>query len=170
MNLPYVCQQPVYPTGFLVPLVKRMVIKDDSCAMVEHAFSPSTREAEAGGSLSSRSTLNIKWVLGQPGLHRETLSWTPRPPTKKIIRVCVSKPSNTLYSVYMHWVYLFGQKEKIVKTKLMTMCALLSIKVIWCEGWEESIRGLSICNMARKIWIPIHLCSSVHILYSILLL
>ena len=31
-------------------------------------------EAEAGGFLSSRSAWSTKWVPGQPGLHRETLS------------------------------------------------------------------------------------------------
>jgi hypothetical protein len=44
-------------------------------AVVAHAFNPSTREAEAGGSLSSRPALSTEWVPGQPGLHRETLSW-----------------------------------------------------------------------------------------------
>jgi hypothetical protein len=47
--------------------------------MVTHAFNPSTREAEAeaeaGGFLSSRPAWSTKWVPGQPGLHRETLSW-----------------------------------------------------------------------------------------------
>jgi len=36
---------------------------------------PSTWEAEAGGFLSSRPAWSTKWVPGQPGLHRETLSW-----------------------------------------------------------------------------------------------
>jgi hypothetical protein len=43
-------------------------------AVVAHAFNPSTWEAEAGRFLSSRSAWSIKWVPGQPGLHRETLS------------------------------------------------------------------------------------------------
>ena len=42
--------------------------------VVLHAFNPSTREAEAGGFLSSRPAWSTKWVVGQPGLHRETLS------------------------------------------------------------------------------------------------
>jgi hypothetical protein len=42
--------------------------------MVAHAFNPSTREAEAGGFLSSRPAWSTKWVPGQPGLHRENLS------------------------------------------------------------------------------------------------
>jgi hypothetical protein len=42
--------------------------------VVAHAFTPSTREAEAGGFLSSRPAWSTKWVPGQPGLHRETLS------------------------------------------------------------------------------------------------
>jgi hypothetical protein len=43
--------------------------------MVAHAFNPSTREAEAGGFLSSRPAWSTKWVPEQPELHRETLSW-----------------------------------------------------------------------------------------------
>jgi hypothetical protein len=42
--------------------------------VVAHAFNPSTREAEAGGFLSSRPAWSTEWVPGQPGLHRETLS------------------------------------------------------------------------------------------------
>jgi hypothetical protein len=42
--------------------------------VMAHAFNPSTREAEAGGFLSSRPAWSTEWVPGQPGLHRETLS------------------------------------------------------------------------------------------------
>jgi hypothetical protein len=42
--------------------------------VVAHTFDPSTSEAEAGGFLSSRPAWSTKWVPGQPGLHRETLS------------------------------------------------------------------------------------------------
>jgi hypothetical protein len=43
--------------------------------VVAHAFNASTREAEAGGFLSSEAGLVYKVsVPGQPGLHRETLS------------------------------------------------------------------------------------------------
>jgi hypothetical protein len=42
--------------------------------VVAHAFNPSTREAEAGGFLSSRPAWSTKWVLEQPELYRETLS------------------------------------------------------------------------------------------------
>jgi hypothetical protein len=42
--------------------------------MVLHTFIPSTQEAEAGRFLSSRPASSTKWVLGQPGLYRETLS------------------------------------------------------------------------------------------------
>jgi hypothetical protein len=41
---------------------------------VVHAFNSSTREAEAGGFLSSRPAWSTKWAPGQPGLYRETLS------------------------------------------------------------------------------------------------
>jgi hypothetical protein len=43
-------------------------------AVVAHTFNPSTWEAEAGRFLSSRPAWSTKWVPGQPGLHRETLS------------------------------------------------------------------------------------------------
>jgi hypothetical protein len=43
--------------------------------VVAHAFNPSTWEAEAGRFLSLRPTWSTEWVPGQPGLHRETLSW-----------------------------------------------------------------------------------------------
>jgi hypothetical protein len=42
--------------------------------MVVHTFNPSTLEEEAGEFLSSRPAWSTEWVLGQPGLHRETLS------------------------------------------------------------------------------------------------
>jgi hypothetical protein len=52
--------------------------------VVAHAFNSSTREAEAGGFLSSRSAWSTKWVPGQPGLHRETLSRKTKKKKKEI--------------------------------------------------------------------------------------
>jgi hypothetical protein len=46
----------------------------DFPAVMAHAFNPSTWKAEAGKSLSLRPAWSTEWVLGQPGLHRETLS------------------------------------------------------------------------------------------------
>jgi hypothetical protein len=58
--------------------------------MVAHAFNPSTWETKAGRFLSSRPALSTEWVPGQPGLHRETLSWKikekEREKNKKAIR------------------------------------------------------------------------------------
>jgi len=48
------------------------------------AFSPSTLEAEASGSLSSRPAWSIVQVPGQPGLQRETLSQKNKIRTTKI--------------------------------------------------------------------------------------
>jgi hypothetical protein len=53
--------------------------------VVAHAFNPSTPELEAGGFLSSRPAWSTKWVPGQPGLYRETLSWTT-PPKKEEVK------------------------------------------------------------------------------------
>jgi hypothetical protein len=52
-------------------------------SMVAHNFNPSTGEAEAGRFLSSRPVWSTKWVPGQPGLHRETLSWKQTNKTKQ---------------------------------------------------------------------------------------
>lgn len=41
-----------------------------SLAVVVHTFNPSTREAEAGGPLSSRLAWSTDQVPVQPGLHR----------------------------------------------------------------------------------------------------
>jgi hypothetical protein len=42
--------------------------------MVVQAFNPSTQESEAGSSLSWRPARSTERVLGQSGLHKETLS------------------------------------------------------------------------------------------------
>jgi hypothetical protein len=42
--------------------------------VMAYSFNPSTREAEGGGSLSSRPAWFTDRVPGQPGLHKETLS------------------------------------------------------------------------------------------------
>jgi hypothetical protein len=52
-------------------------------AMVAHAFNPSTWEAEAGGFLGSRPAWSTKWVPGQPGIYRETLSWKKQSKNKQ---------------------------------------------------------------------------------------
>jgi hypothetical protein len=48
-----------------------------------HAFNPSTREAEAGGFLSSGPAWSTEWVPGQPGLHREILPQEKKEKRKK---------------------------------------------------------------------------------------
>jgi len=68
----------------LSPTTKRILSKDNLWAgLVAHAFNPSTREAEASGFLSSRPAWSTKWVPGQPGLHRETLSRKNKQTKKK---------------------------------------------------------------------------------------
>jgi hypothetical protein len=47
--------------------------------MVAHTFNPRTREAEAGGFLSSSPVWSTKWVPGQPELYKETLSQKTQP-------------------------------------------------------------------------------------------
>jgi hypothetical protein len=71
--------------------------------MVAHAFNPSTWEAEAGGFLSSRPAWSTAWVPGQPGLHRETLSWETKTKANKqkesrLIILCIFLN----YFIYLH--------------------------------------------------------------------
>jgi hypothetical protein len=62
---------------------KNNVLRKKWPGVVAHAFNPSTREAEAGGFLSSRPAWSTEWVPGQPGLHRETLSQKKTKKNKK---------------------------------------------------------------------------------------
>jgi hypothetical protein len=57
--------------AFLIATIKKTT---GQLGVVVHAFNPSTREAEAGGFLSSRPAWSTEWVPGQPGIYRETLS------------------------------------------------------------------------------------------------
>jgi len=43
--------------------------------MAAQTIDPSTQEAEAGRSVSLRPAWSTEQVPGQPGIHRETLSW-----------------------------------------------------------------------------------------------
>jgi hypothetical protein len=55
--------------------------------VVAHTFNPSTQEAEAVGFLNLRPAWSTKWVPGQPGLYRETLSRKTKKKKKKGINV-----------------------------------------------------------------------------------
>jgi hypothetical protein len=89
--------------------------------VLAHAFNPSTQEAEAGGFLSSRPAWSTKWVPGQPGLYRETLSRKTKNKKQKdtnlaIIWLSASYNLNILFFlricfynvvVYLSGLYLF---------------------------------------------------------------
>jgi hypothetical protein len=72
-----------------------------SWAVVAQAFIPSTREAEAGEFPSLRPAWSTKWVPGQPGLHRETLSRKTKTKTNKQTKT----PQKTKSSG--HYIYIF---------------------------------------------------------------
>ena len=65
-----------------------------------YAFNPSTWEAEAGGFLGSRPAWSTKWVPGQPGLYKETLSW-------KKNTVLFAIQLKRLGFCHIHFIYLF---------------------------------------------------------------
>jgi hypothetical protein len=76
---------------------------------VAHSFNPSTREAEAGGFLSSRPAWSTKWVPGQPGLHREILS-------KKKQKTKNKKQNNKIS-------YSWNIGQRILTTKSQLFCS-----------------------------------------------
>ena len=76
--------------------------------VVAHAFNPSTQEAEAGGFLSSRPAWATKWVPGQPGLYRETLSQKTKKPKNKQ----KTKTKKTLYLGSWSKTHSFLKKKK----------------------------------------------------------
>jgi hypothetical protein len=96
------------------------LIKTMQPGMVAHAFNPSTWEAEAGGFLSSRPAWSTKWVPGQSGLHRETLSRKTKkkkkkdnaifPPKKLLIyttyTICHGKMYHTILFCYLSKQFL----------------------------------------------------------------
>jgi hypothetical protein len=84
-NIPELSRH-LYSTLYKVQHRCRMLIKQEPCfqpGVVAHTFNPSTREAEAGGFLSSRPAWSIEGVPGQPGLYRETLSGKKQNKTKQ---------------------------------------------------------------------------------------
>jgi hypothetical protein len=69
--------------------------------VVVHAFNSSTREAEAGRFLSSRPAWSTKWVPGQPGLHRETLTWKTK--NKQNKKNLIQFPSHNSCTISTQW-------------------------------------------------------------------
>jgi hypothetical protein len=72
--------------------------------VVAHAFNFSAWEAEASGFLSSRLAWSTEWVLGQPGLHRETLSRKNKT-NKQNLLLPLSQTriiSNCILTIYPH--------------------------------------------------------------------
>jgi hypothetical protein len=91
---------------------------------VAHAFNPSTREAEAGGSLSSRPAWSTKWVPGQPRLYRETLSQKK----KKILYVIPTS----------FFVLLFSQ--------------ILKMRIFWSTSPPWSVCSYNLIPRAILCW------------------
>jgi hypothetical protein len=73
----------------LILALKKKKKKKVSKAVVAHAFSSSTWEAEAGRFLSSRPAWSTEWVPGQPGLYEKPYLKKPKKKKKKKKSVCL---------------------------------------------------------------------------------
>ena len=107
-----------------------------SRAVVAHTFNPSTWEAEAGEFLSSRPAWSTKWVPGQPGLYRETLS-----PKTKQTKTNKQKILN-LWSFWFTMVNLSRCNSILIKEELLPQRCLKR----GSEGWTV------ILNCVPIVW------------------
>jgi hypothetical protein len=107
--------------------------------MVAHAFNSSTREAEAGGFLSSRPAWSTKWVPGQPGLYRETLSWKQTNKQKRIFFFLLMSMFVDLGSDSAICVWCLRRQEET----LNSLQAELGVFVSW-----------PMCTLEPKFWSP----------------
>ena len=94
--------------------VERIKKAQVSLVLVAHAFNPSTREAEAGGSL---------WVPGQPGLQSEfpdrSQSYTEKPCPKKTNQ-------QTKYYFYFQHVKFFVKETLLAIEPIAVFLSVLS--------------------------------------------
>jgi hypothetical protein len=107
--------------------------------VVAHAFNPSTREAEAGGFLSSRPAWSTKWVPGQPGLHTE--------------KPCLEKPKkknyvlSTVISISIFLLSTPSIAKKINKGNSMfqPLCKEMA--------WQKTIKEVRSCSQPWCTWL-----------------
>ena len=92
-------------------------------ALVAHTFNPRTQKSEAGRFLSLRPVWSTKWVPGQPGLYRETLSQK-----LVIIIIIISLSSNfSILSPLFPSPHLFDNQFTILKSVLCHASSMM-----WC--------------------------------------
>jgi hypothetical protein len=127
------------------------------CAVVAHAFNPSTREAKAGGFLSLRPAWSTKWVPGQPGLHRETLSRKTKKQTTKTKQNKTKKPKSMKNN----------SKTKMPKQKVHKRWSLFCVVIGpvqecgWYTQWHSEIWLLyPSCQLEIATWWGVGFVSS----------
>jgi hypothetical protein len=106
-------------------------LKNEYCqpGVVAHVFNPNTREAEAGRFLSSRPAWSTKWVPGQPGLHRETLSQKKQQQQKEYCQVSGGKIIFEILFIFILSVWVF-----YLHVCLGTTCVCVCVCVCVCSG------------------------------------
>ena len=125
--------------------------------VVAHTFSPSTREAEPGGFLSLRPAWSTKWVPGQPGLHRETLSWKAihthtHTQTQTQNAIC----PDTFFSSYLRKVPFMFQNLDILGLPMSHTRASFHRTWWGFHGilWHQNLSHCSYNPMYLHAWVP----------------
>jgi hypothetical protein len=107
--------------------------------MVAHAFNPSTWEAEAGGSLSSRPPWSTKRVPGQPRQHREILSQKKK--KKLIVIILVDIP----FALVFLRKYKSGPVSKLISYNFLSFFHFFFILDLnTCQNSNYFIRVLNL--------------------------
>lgn len=130
------------------------------------AFNPSTQEAEADWSLSSKPTWSTERERdpGRPGLHRKTLSWKTKQTTTWILLVCSwLRLNSSLGILAIYLIYTSGCVCYFSVTVINRHSQdNFSMKVFWghmvqrsvvhgvrAKTWHQELRALS-CSASRR--------------------
>lgn len=113
-----------------IKIKKFLKKKKKSWSVVVYTFKPSSWEAESGEIfVISRPVWSTERVLGQPRLHRKTLSWTPTPQKRQKERK--KNPSNSKLQNHIFYIcnkiFTYLIKVRIVFKKQCYICRCVCI-------------------------------------------
>jgi hypothetical protein len=111
-----------------------------------HTFNPSTWEAEAGWFLSLRPAWSTKWIPGQPGLYRETLSQKKK---KKNTNWSRRQVACCLVFFRVAWDAVAGKAQH---SKWSKMHKKVTFYRKWWVYWKRSLRKAAPVLCVSSSW------------------